>query len=134
MDVRLFSAVVAGTVSVVVVGCGFIFIPLDLDSGIAGTILAGPQCPVVGPNTAFDCNDKPLSATVIVRWAATGWEVTRFTSGADGTFRVPLYPGTYLLDPQPGSPSGLPHAPPQTVEVQPGAFTEVTIDYDTGIR
>jgi len=38
-----------------------------------------------------------------------------------------------LLDPQPGA-SGFPVSSPQTVVVQSGAFTDLTILYDTGIR
>ncbi len=108
-------------------------IPSDLDSGITGTVLAGPQCPVIGPNSGPECNDKPLAATIVVKSAA-GVLVTQFTSDADGQFRAPLFPGTYLLDPQPVSPSGLPRGVPQTVQVAAGQFTEITIQYDTGIR
>ncbi len=115
-------------------GCPAISLLGNLDSGITGIIQAGPQCPVIGPNSPPDCQDKPLAATVIVRSAATGLEITRFQSAADGTFSVPLPPGSYVLDPQPGSPSGFPHAAPQNVEVQAGQFTNVTIEYDTGIR
>ncbi len=97
-------------------------------------MLAGPQCPVVGPGTDGQCADKPLAATIVVKSAATGLPVTQFTSAADGTFRVPLYPGTYELDPQSVSPSGLPRGEPQTVAVVAGQFTDVTIHYDTGIR
>jgi hypothetical protein len=108
-------------------------IPSNLDSGITGTVLAGPQCPVVGPNSGPECSDKPLVASIVVRSAA-GLFVTRFTSDASGQFRVPLVPGSYVLDPQPVSSSGLPRGVPQTVEVEVGQFTEVTIMYDTGIR
>ena len=132
MIVRLLPVVITVVPFVVAAGCGLGPIPEDLSSGIAGIVLAGPQCPVVQEGS--DCNDKPLATTIIVRSAATGREVTRFTSDIDGSFRVPLYPGTYELDPQPGSASGLPYASPQTVKVQADAFTDVTILYDTGIR
>ncbi len=115
-------------------GCGSALIPSNLDSGITGVVLAGPQCPVIGPNSPPECQDKPLAATIIVRAADSGLEVTRFQSGEDGTFRVPLFPGAYVLDPQPGSPTGFPHAAPMDVQVQAGEFTSVTIEYDTGIR
>ncbi len=102
-------------------------------SGISGIVRAGPQCPVVRPGDP-NCADKPLAATIIVRSAATNLAITQFTSAADGTFQVALAPGSYILDPQPGSPSGLPHANPQPVQVTAGQFTNVTIEYDTGIR
>ncbi len=129
-----FSLAVLAAVCGVVAGCpATTSIPGNLDSGISGIILAGPQCPVVRPGDP-NCADKPLAATVIVRSAATGLQVTQFTAQSDGTFHVPLPPGNYELDPQPGLPAGLPSANPQSVQVQAGQFTDVTIEYDTGIR
>ena len=107
-------------------------IPPDLNSGIEGTMLIGPQCPVVGPGTT-GCEDKPYQGTVSVKTANGLVEVTQFTADTEGHFRVPLYPGTYLLVPISGT-NGFPHAAEQTVEVNQGAFTEVAISFDTGIR
>jgi len=113
-------------------GCTGAFIPPDLDSGIAGVVLAGPTCPVETPDNP-ECDDQPYAATVVVKTADGRFTVTRFTAGSDGRFRVPLFPGRYLLDPLPGA-GGLPVSNPQTVMVQPDAYTDVTISYDTGIR
>jgi hypothetical protein len=64
----------------------------------------------------------------------SGNEVTRFTSSADGSFRVPLAPGAYTLR-QPASPSrALPVLRPVTVQVVAGRYTSVVLDFDTGIR
>ena len=114
-------------------GCGGFLPPAGFDSGVTGVVLAGPTCPVVNPNSGTDCADQPIVATIIVRDADIGLEVTRFASGTDGTFLVPLFPGRYVLDPQPVS--GYIGTPPsQTVDVQAGQFTDVVIEYDTGIR
>jgi len=113
-------------------GCAGAFIPPDLGSGIQGVVLAGPTCPVAMPDDPA-CDDQPYAATIVVKTANGRFVVTRFTAGTDGTFRAPLFPGTYLLDPQPGA-NGLPASSPQTVVVESGAFTELTISYDTGIR
>lgn len=113
-------------------GCAATFIPTNLDSGISGVVLAGPTCPVQTPNN-HACDDQPYAATVVVETADGRFTVTRFTAGSDGRFRVPLFPGTYLLDPLSGA-SGLPVSSPRTVVVQPGAFTDLMISYDTGIR
>jgi len=51
---------------------------------------------------------------------------------ADGRFRVPLAPGRYTL--RPDSPNSLPRAGQQTATVTPDRFTQVSIQYDTGIR
>jgi hypothetical protein len=107
--------------------------PTPTDSGIAGQILIGPQCPVVRPGMEEECADKSYQATVVVKTASGAREVARFQSDGKGQFRVALRPGTYLLEPVPGGPI-LPHAAPMTVQVDAGMFTEVTIFYDTGIR
>jgi len=111
------------------VGC----IPvIGSSSGIFGTILAGPQCPVQIEGDP-QCDDKPLAATVIVKTADGLFEVARFTADSNGEFRVPLQPGSYLLDPLPGE-NGFPHSSPQLVTVEADTFTQVDISYDTGIR
>lgn len=112
-------------------GCAGVPIPTDLSSGITGTITRGPICPVQGPGLP-ECNDQPYAGTVVVR-SVNGLKVTQFTAGSDGTFRVPLPPGEYTLDPVSG-PNGFPHASPQQVAVPPDTFVEVNISYDTGIR
>lgn len=114
-------------------GCGSIPFLGFLNSGITGTILAGPQCSVVMMPPQPGCEDQPIQATVIVRHEASGIEVTRFTSAADGTFRVNLQPGRYTLDPQPSG--GLtPSTEHLAVTVTGGDFANVDIMYDTGIR
>jgi len=113
-------------------GCAGAFIPADLDSGISGVVLAGPTCPVQTPDNP-ECDDQPYAASIVVMTADGRFTVTRFAAGDDGRFRVPLFPGTYLLDPLPGA-SGFPVSSPQTVVVQSVTFTDLTISYDTGIR
>ena len=53
-------------------------------------------------------------------------------SGEDGRFRVGLRPGRYVLDPERGNP--FPAASEQEVDVVSGAYTEVVVAFDTGIR
>lgn len=124
-------------VAVCLPGCGGLPTGDDgtdrLDSGITGTVLAGPQCPVITPDSGPECDDQPFAATVIVRSQDGERVITQFTAGVDGRFRVELPPGVYQLDPQPGE-SGLPFSSTQEVNVEEGAFTELTILYDTGIR
>lgn len=111
------------------VGCDVLLF-FGEDNGIEGRILAGPTCPFVIPGQ--DCDDRPIAATVIVR-QPFGFEVTRFTSDADGRFRVALPPGNYQLDPQPNE-CCIGTAAFQTVTVQDGQFVELVFSYDTGIR
>jgi hypothetical protein len=99
------------------------------DSGIEGTIVIGPTCPVIVAENP--CPDRPYQATMTVR-SSDGSLVTRFTSAADGTFRVSLPPGSYLLE---GESSGTyPRPPKLEVAVEAGQYTSVDLMYDTGIR
>jgi len=101
----------------------------DADQGVQGLVLLGPICPV--QSLEDPCPDQPYSTRIEIL-TARGAHVTTTRSGEDGRFRVGLRPGRYLLRPEPGDP--LPTAAEQEVEVLQGAFTEVTILYDTGIR
>jgi hypothetical protein len=96
-------------------------------SGIRGTIVAGPACP--GPaRLDSPCPDRPVAMTVEVV-SGTAIAATFATDGA-GTFSVSVAPGTYTLR----SKSGLPVLGPSTVVVVAGAYTDVRLHADTGIR
>ena len=96
-------------------------------SGIRGTILAGPACP--GPaRLDSPCPDRPVSMTVEVGSGPT--VAATFTSDAAGKFSVGVPPGTYTLR----SKNGLPALKPTTVVVRDGQLTEVELHADTGIR
>lgn len=101
-------------------------------SGIEGQVLLGPQCPVMREGSP--CPDKPLQATIDVYSADRQKRITTFTSGADGRFQVGLLPGDYYINPLPFPEKPLPAGRPQTVTVADHKWTEVTIEYDTGIR
>ena len=85
---------------------------------------------VVSPNVSLDgtiLGGTPVQAHVKV-WTSRGRFVTSFVTEADGTFKVSLSPGDYLLIPD--SPSNPYWVPVQTaVHVARRAFTTVTIGY-----
>lgn len=96
-------------------------------SGISGTVLAGPACP--GPvRVGSPCPDRPVAITIEA--VQGGAVAATFTTAADGRFRVPLAPGSYVLR----SKSGLPALRAQTVTVAAGTYTEVELHADTGMR
>lgn len=97
--------------------------------GIEGQVLLGPMCPV--QQVGNPCPDQPYQAWIDVRDSGGGL-VTRVQSDTAGHFKVGLVPGTYILHPESGNP--LPRASDQQVEVVAGAYTSVTISFDTGIR
>jgi hypothetical protein len=103
------------------------------DSGIRGTVLAGPTCPVETPQSP--CPDRPLTAAPIQVKSLTTGSVTTAHSDANGQFRLVISPGKYEVKPLPFENQSLPApGPAQEVSVQAGNFADVTVTYDTGIR
>jgi hypothetical protein len=100
-----------------------------VNSGIEGEVSVGPISPVSRPG---EVNSRPFAADIIVRRATDNHVAVEFRSAEDGTFRVELPPGTYLVEPQKGNP--LPIASSQEVRVVAGRFTRIHVDYDSGIR
>jgi hypothetical protein len=108
--------------------------PLPDATSVQGTVTAGPTCPVVTEPPQPGCEERAVAGAVLVFTDASGAEVTRATSDAEGAFAVELAPGAYLLTPQPVE--GLMGTPaPMEVQVEAGqGMTEVQVSYDTGIR
>ena len=94
-------------------------------NGIYGTITIGPQCPAPKPGEADNCKSDPYQAVVSVKTEDGSKEVEQLVSFSDGTFRLGLEPGKYLLVP---SGEG---STPQPVTVEAGNFTEVKIRYNS---
>jgi hypothetical protein len=91
-----------------------------------------PTCPV--EMEASPCPPRPVQGTVRVLAASPGNPpVTTFRSERDGRFRVALDPGEYLLLPEIAGTGAL-SARPVPVTVEPGAFAQVDVFLDTGIR
>jgi hypothetical protein len=105
--------------------------PLRADTGIQGQVTVGPMCPVV--QEGQDCPDQPYQATLTILNEA-GSRVMRFTTDADGAFRVPLAPGSYILRPEVPEGAPMPIAAEQAFTVAEGSYTELKVIYDSGIR
>jgi hypothetical protein len=101
------------------------------DSGISGIVTLGPTCPVQREDSP--CPDKAYQATLRVV-DANGDVVATVKTAEDGTFRVAVPPGTYTVDAGPPHSGGFPVAHPVEVTVEAHGFTEVTVQFDTGIR
>jgi hypothetical protein len=102
------------------------------DSGIEGLVLIGPICPPTQQGQV--CPDKPYAATLTLQVRSNDREPLMVRSGEDGRFRINLAPGEYALTPISPNPGTPPYAAPQLVRIEPGQFTHVTIEYDSGIR
>lgn len=102
------------------------------DSGIAGTVTIGPTQPVATPGST---NSQPYSAELVFA-PEGGAHLKRpatVKSAEDGTFRVNLAPGTYVIQAA-ETQGGPPTLAPITVVVEPHQFAEVEVGFDSGIR
>ncbi len=99
------------------------------DNGVEGQVLIGPMCPVV--QEGQECPDQPYQAVLTVN-SLDGRKIAQVQTDEQGRFRIPLETGQYILHPE--SPNALPHAVEQTFIVESGRFTQVVVNYDSGIR
>lgn len=133
---RLSVIVCTLVVASLLAGCGNFGVEVSTPqppSGIRGSVLLGPTCPnppSVGPEGQVPCL-TPYAAELVVL-DSEGKVITRVTSGADGTFQVDVPPGEYVVTP--ATNDSYPIAQPVSVQVVPGNYAEVQINYDTGIR
>jgi hypothetical protein len=100
-------------------------------SGVRGQVLLGPTCPVVQEGSP--CPDEPLGG-VEVRALANGEAIAQTTSGEDGRFELDLPPGRYTLEAVVGPDGPGMFSKPVAVTVTAGAFVEVVVPVDSGIR
>jgi hypothetical protein len=103
--------------------------PKVTDSGIEGQVFIGPMCPVV--QVGQECPDQPYQAVLTVN-SPEGERIVQVQTDEEGRFRIPLEPGEYILHPE--SPNALPLTKEQAVIVEEGKFTQVIVNYDSGIR
>jgi hypothetical protein len=99
-------------------------------TGIRGSVTLGPSCPVETVNSP--CPDTPFRGDVIA--TASDGTTTTVTTDAQGRFAMDLREGTYVVIAVAPSGRGPPTPVPQTVQVDAGAYTRITLEVDTGIR
>jgi len=101
-------------------------------SGIKGTVTIGPTEPVATAGTSS--GSKPYATRLTI--APTGGlhlkRPERVESAADGTFSADLEPGTYVIEAE--SRQSPPTLTPLTVKVGENRYTEVQVEFDSGIR
>jgi hypothetical protein len=102
-------------------------------SGVRGKAVEGPVMPV---EQEGQDNNKPLPGAIITLQPATGGdELARTVADSNGEFQLGITAGNYLMVPLPPDPQGSwPRAIPQSVTVKEQQFTDVVVQYDTGIR
>lgn len=101
------------------------------ESGIEGQVTIGPMCPVM--REGQECPDQPYQATLIIL-DSRGQEIARLETDAEGKFRINLPPGDYVIHPDIPPDRPIPTAADVPVTVLAGQFTQVKVEFDSGIR
>lgn len=117
-----------GVLILVLATCS-VYNPTPRGSGLEGQVTIGPVCPV--GQQGQECPDQPYQATLTVN-SPTGVMIAQVHSDAQGHFRVPLVPGEYILHPE--SLDGVAFAGDQSFTVETSRYTQLTVNYDSGIR
>lgn len=102
-------------------------------SGITGSVLLGPRCPVMRNPPDPQCADKPYSANLEVTTQDGTKVVAQFNSDTQGNFKINVPPGGYMVR------SAMTNLYPRCISngpvvVKTGEFTNVSVSCDTGIR
>src|SRR3989344_2428627 len=104
---------------------------LPYKSGIRGTVMMGPTCPVERMPPDPQCADKPVKTNVsIYRASDTSRSVAVLASAEDGTFEVSLPPGEYVVM---AGPYGVPYprCSDTRATVGPSSYTQITVSCDS---
>jgi hypothetical protein len=102
---------------------------------VYGIITAGPVCPVERSPADPKCAPRPVAGAVVVAKDATGDELGRATSQADGSYALPLsVKGTVVITALPVA--GLVGVPPPVslTFADQDDVQQLNLAYDTGIR
>ncbi len=108
-------------------------VPIQSDtSGVRGTVLLGPTCPVerMPPDPA--CAEKPYATAIVVYRTGSKSPFVIGNSNTAGAFEFSLPPGSYTLAAK--GDTMLPRCSETSASVVPDEYTSVTISCDTGIR
>lgn len=101
-------------------------------SGVQGSAVVDAGCPVL--RGASTCPDRPITARLTVRSAGSDRSLASVTTDADGRFRIPMAPGSYVLHPANTTGAPVPLAPDLPFTVTADHFTTLTVTFDSGVR
>lgn len=101
-------------------------------SGVRGTVVVGPTCPVMQDPPTPQCNDKPYATSVSVYRDGSAVPLLIGNSNASGAFEFSLPSGQYTLTANGGA--TLPRCSSVNVTIPLGGYATTTISCDSGIR
>lgn len=108
-------------------------VPKTISSGVRGTVLLGPTCPVVQNPPDPRCADKPYQTRLVITTSDQSKVIKEFSSDADGKFYVQIPPGKYAIRTAAAA-NILPYCAHDAFNVEADTFTDITVSCDTGIR
>ncbi|MFH0891072.1 MAG: hypothetical protein V1856_03500 [Candidatus Liptonbacteria bacterium] len=108
--------------------------PISGKSGVRGVVAIGPTCPVVRDPAPPECADRPYAAKLKITRADSEVSIEKFESYRDGTFEVELAPGIYEIKQADAGSVRMPFLAPVRFTVEQGAWTNLTVIFDSGIR
>lgn len=105
---------------------------IPYDSGVRGTVLLGPTCPVerIPPDPA--CAEKPYATAIVVYRVGSQSVFVMGNSDTNGMFKFSLPPGSYTLEAKNGK--VFPRCAQVSVDVPASGYASTAISCDTGIR
>ena len=107
---------------------------LPYHSGIRGTVMLGPTCPVERIPPDPKCADKPYATRLAITSPDGARVVSEFSSDKEGRFEVSLPPGGYAIRSAVAA-NVLPYCSSQSpIIVEPDGYTEANVSCDSGIR
>ncbi|MCR4281374.1 MAG: hypothetical protein NUV88_03530 [Candidatus Kaiserbacteria bacterium] len=112
--------------------CEFLCPSPTHNSGVRGTVMLGPVCPVMRDPPDPNCADRGYATQISVFRASNNNLVATAKSDAQGNFEVALAPGNYVVSAEGGQ--TLPRCSPVNVTVSPNQYAQASIQCDTGIR
>ncbi len=103
-------------------------------SGISGTVMLGPTCPVERNPPDPECADRAYATQIsIYRASDTTRAIALIRSNAQGAYSLSLSPGQYIVRAG-DSASILPRCGEIAVTVPPTGYVTANISCDSGIR
>ena len=102
---------------------------------VTGAVTAGPVCAVELSPPDPRCAPRPVEGAIVVATNASGQEVGRATSAADGAYELFVSEtGIVVITALPVAGLMHPPAPVSVTFALPGEVEHVDLVYDTGIR
>jgi hypothetical protein len=102
-------------------------------TGVEGSVMLGPTCPVMREPPDPQCADKPYAGKLALTTADGARVIKEFASDQSGHFSLSITSGTYAIRSAPGA-NMLPRCASLNFMVIPGLYTSIQVSCDTGIR